>query len=95
MSNNNEEAPPEYECYKFFNLTNAIDIYINDTDNKIKPVFQELGPYCYRYYHEKFNITFSPDGNEVSYNVYGFDFITSIYNFDFFFIWSFELFIFL
>ena len=70
QSNINNDAPPEYECYKFFNLTNVMDIYMNDTDNKIKPVFEELGPYCYRLYHEKFNITFSPDGTEVSYNVY-------------------------
>eukprot|EP01094_Clydonella_sp_ATCC50884_P002256 TRINITY_DN11737_c0_g1_i1.p1 TRINITY_DN11737_c0_g1~~TRINITY_DN11737_c0_g1_i1.p1 ORF type:complete len:836 (+),score=190.65 TRINITY_DN11737_c0_g1_i1:301-2508(+) len=35
-----------------------------------KPKYDEVGPYCYDYYRTKFNIEFSSDKNEVTYNIW-------------------------
>jgi hypothetical protein len=67
LTNIDNEAPPEYECYNFFNLTNVEDVANNAS---VTPVYEEKGPYCYRLNHEKVNVEWSDDGDEVTYNIF-------------------------
>jgi len=67
VTNVDNIAPPEYECFNFFNLTNYLDIANNAS---AIPVYDELGPYCYRLNHEKQNVQWSDDGNEVNYRIF-------------------------
>jgi len=39
------DAPPFYECYSFYNLTNKDEVLLRTA----KPILNEIGPYCYRY----------------------------------------------
>lgn len=47
---------PLYIRFYLFNLTNP-----DEFTNGAKPVLQEVGPYVYREFHEKINITFNPN----------------------------------
>jgi hypothetical protein len=67
QSNIDNEAPPEYECFQFFNLTNGMEIANNPSAT---PTYEEKGPYCYRLNHEKVNVSWTDDGNIVSFNMY-------------------------
>ncbi|XP_067114503.1 lysosome membrane protein 2-like [Osmerus mordax] len=53
--------PPVFMQYFFFNLTNADEFLAGD-----KPVVQQIGPYTYREYRPKANVTFVENGTMVS-----------------------------
>ena len=58
--------------YYAFNVTNPDDI----RNGRAKPIVKSVGPFVYRYYKEKHNVTFTPDDKEVHYqdwNYYEFD----------------------
>ncbi|KAK4317176.1 hypothetical protein Pmani_011727 [Petrolisthes manimaculis] len=47
---------PLFLSFYFFNLTNP-----KEFENGAVPLLEEIGPYCYREYHEKQNLTFYPN----------------------------------
>ncbi|XP_046870890.1 lysosome membrane protein 2-like [Hypomesus transpacificus] len=53
--------PPVFMQYFFFNLTNADEFLAG-----AKPVVQQIGPYTYREYRPKANVTFVENGTMVS-----------------------------
>lgn len=55
--------PATMDIY-FFNWTNAEQFY----DTSIKPKFEQIGPYRFREYPEKINITWNPNST-VSYKM--------------------------
>jgi hypothetical protein len=56
-------APPLLQCYSFFNLTNKDNVQFNGT----KPIYKEVGPYCYRENRTRLNVTWSDDRTLVSF----------------------------
>ncbi|KAJ3605416.1 hypothetical protein NHX12_027463 [Muraenolepis orangiensis] len=54
--------PPVYMQYFFFNVTNAEDFL----KNKTRPVLSQVGPYTYREYRPKANVTMVENGTKVS-----------------------------
>lgn len=58
-------AIPLYVDVYFWNLSNLEDIRANAT---VKPEFVEVGPFSYRKYYKKINVTFLDRGNQVSYD---------------------------
>eukprot|EP00698_Gefionella_okellyi_P017448 TRINITY_DN5102_c0_g1_i1.p1 TRINITY_DN5102_c0_g1~~TRINITY_DN5102_c0_g1_i1.p1 ORF type:complete len:749 (+),score=156.41 TRINITY_DN5102_c0_g1_i1:232-2247(+) len=56
---------PFYQGFTFFNLTNP-----EETAQGGKPFFVKMGPYQYLKNKTKLNVEFSPDGNEVSYQMH-------------------------
>ncbi|XP_018007647.1 sensory neuron membrane protein 2 [Hyalella azteca] len=58
-------APPVsiFMSFYLFNVTNARDVqYYNET-----PILQEIGPYVYEEFREKFSMEFDDSGNAISY----------------------------
>ncbi len=67
--NNNPDSAPLYMKYYLFNLTNADELLHASSENTTKiPIYEQVGPFVYRKYTKKENITFSEDGNQVEYN---------------------------
>jgi len=68
-----EETPiPMHMNIYYFNVTNAEEVMMdlatwNGTE-RIKPRLKQVGPYSFKEYHKKTNISFSPDGNLVDFN---------------------------
>jgi len=62
VSNNYSGAPPVYSAYTMWNLTNVDEVLQGGTPN-LSPV----GPYYYRKYETKLNITFSENDEVVSF----------------------------
>ncbi|MFX1420588.1 MAG: hypothetical protein ACFE9N_16955, partial [Promethearchaeota archaeon] len=65
ISNDYPGAIPMYKRFYLWNLTNprgVIDGY--------KPEYVEIGPYVYREYSTKYDVSFSPNWDEVSYKQY-------------------------
>ncbi|KAM8938671.1 lysosome membrane protein 2 [Pelodytes ibericus] len=56
-----DPPPPIYMQFYFFNVTNPLEILSGE-----KPVLQEVGPYTYREYRIRENITFLDNGTAVS-----------------------------
>ncbi|MHA1988956.1 MAG: hypothetical protein ACW98D_20240, partial [Promethearchaeota archaeon] len=65
LSNDHKDAIPYYSNFNMWNLTNQME-YLTGA----KPVYEEVGPYVFRDYTKKYNVRFSDDGEEVSYNQY-------------------------
>jgi hypothetical protein len=63
VDNEFPEAPPFYECYSFYNLTNKDDVLLHTA----KPILNETGPYCYRLHRVKVNPEFINDGKQIKY----------------------------
>ena len=55
-----------YQKYYLWNLTNPAEFAVGES----KAVLVEVGPFVYRLYGNKSNVTFGDGGNEVSYNEY-------------------------
>ncbi len=70
-SNKYEGAIPFYTNFYMWNLTNPSEYYAGG-----KPKFEEVGPYSFRQYSTKYNVTYNSDKTMVSYNEY------STYEFD-------------
>jgi len=64
-TDNDTVNPPTYWEFYLYNITNHPDMIQNGS----KPVLQLCGPYVYKYREEKFNISYSDDWKEVSYEV--------------------------
>mmetsp|Transcript_31052 Transcript_31052/g.59952 ORF Transcript_31052/g.59952 Transcript_31052/m.59952 type:complete len:738 (+) Transcript_31052:45-2258(+) len=63
--NDNEDGSQiEHFYFYIWNLTNLEEV----VDNGANPHMEELGPYVYREYKDRFNVTFSDDENLISYN---------------------------
>uniref|UniRef100_T1JNU7 Lysosome membrane protein 2 n=1 Tax=Strigamia maritima TaxID=126957 RepID=T1JNU7_STRMM len=59
-----EKAPiPIYMHFTFFNVTNSADYVAN----RSKPIVEEIGPYVFREYRQKVNISFSDEEDTVDY----------------------------
>jgi len=56
---------PLYAKFSFFNVTNKDEV----TKKGKKPNLTEIGPFYYRYYHNKFNVTWDGDESHVSYHL--------------------------
>eukprot|EP01088_Endostelium_zonatum_P005905 TRINITY_DN1791_c0_g1_i1.p1 TRINITY_DN1791_c0_g1~~TRINITY_DN1791_c0_g1_i1.p1 ORF type:complete len:229 (-),score=36.07 TRINITY_DN1791_c0_g1_i1:128-793(-) len=61
----NDREAPYMMTWWFWNLTNPSDV---TTTSGNKPNYTRVGPYVWRRYRTKQNITFSPDGSSVTYN---------------------------
>lgn len=59
---NETEHPPLYRKFYVYNITNLAAV-VNGT----RPVVEELGPFVYRVYYNRFNISYFDDGNTVAY----------------------------
>lgn len=60
-----KETPiPMYLKFYMFNWTNAEEYVLNP---RIKPVFQECGPYVFHEHHIRENITFNEGNNTITY----------------------------
>jgi len=60
-----KETPiPMYMSVYYFNCTNAQEVM---DDKSAKPLLKQVGPYVFKEYHEKTNITFSDDGTRVDF----------------------------
>ena len=57
------ESIPRYRAFSFWNITNKEDVLQGG-----KPLLQEVGPYVYRYYSQKLNVSFSEDGTRATYS---------------------------
>lgn len=57
-------ASPEYWTYYFFNVTNLDEVIYHGA----VPEVVECGPYVYREFETKFNVTFADGSNLISYN---------------------------
>jgi len=66
QSNTDDDDVPVWFKFWNFNLTNAADVIASGA----KPIFEEYGPWCYKELRVKINITWSDDGNEVTYWTY-------------------------
>jgi hypothetical protein len=64
-NNTSSDSPATYMKFYIYNVTNPEEVYAGQ-----KPILQEIGPYAYREYNVKFNISFSDDGNERSYRLW-------------------------
>ncbi|MHA2171239.1 MAG: hypothetical protein ACXAB7_15190 [Candidatus Kariarchaeaceae archaeon] len=62
-----EADSPLFRRYNFWNLTNPVEF-----ENGSLPVIEEIGPYVYRQYDTKFDVSFNADDTEVSYKKYTF-----------------------
>ena len=71
VSNKDDDAIPFYTKYHMWNLTNPAEYLTGN-----KPVYEEIGPYVFREYTTKYNVKYSSNKEEVSYNSY------STYKFD-------------
>eukprot|EP00887_Chlorella_sp_A99_P005592 scaffold1.g5592.t1 len=67
QNDTNAEAPPVLIKFYFFNITNVEGVRAGE-----RPVLQELGPYTFLKHRQKLNVTFSPDGQRVSFQEYAF-----------------------
>ena len=65
VSNDYEDAIPKYKTFYMWNLTNA-DAFLGGAI----PEYEELGPFVYRQFDTKYDISFSDDKDEVSYKEY-------------------------
>eukprot|EP01116_Phalansterium_solitarium_P009836 TRINITY_DN24168_c0_g1_i1.p1 TRINITY_DN24168_c0_g1~~TRINITY_DN24168_c0_g1_i1.p1 ORF type:complete len:770 (-),score=188.90 TRINITY_DN24168_c0_g1_i1:661-2970(-) len=66
QSNTYDGAPPLYQAFTFFNLTNPVDVL----EQGFPPLYEEVGPFTYSFLQSKFDIDFAPDGNTVSFREY-------------------------
>mmetsp|Transcript_25901 Transcript_25901/g.36439 ORF Transcript_25901/g.36439 Transcript_25901/m.36439 type:complete len:781 (+) Transcript_25901:140-2482(+) len=66
LSNTDEKDAPMYKKLTMFNLTNYEDVLATGA----KPVYEAVGPYVYREYKTKLNVTFSEDHKYVNYTLY-------------------------
>jgi len=57
-----EPTVPIYIQFWFYNTTNHVDVMKGK-----KPIFQEVGPYTYRQYRKKVNISWNEDESQVTY----------------------------
>ncbi|MHA2251121.1 MAG: hypothetical protein ACXAD7_12220 [Candidatus Kariarchaeaceae archaeon] len=51
LTSTDEDDPPLYKRYYFWNLTNPTDFLAGET-----PLLEEIGPYVYRQYDTKFDV---------------------------------------
>lgn len=58
----NPRAPAIYFSMYLFNISNAPEFLLG-----AKPILQQLGPFLYRRYERKLNVTFGDDGNTAEY----------------------------
>ncbi|MFX1554402.1 MAG: hypothetical protein ACFFBV_10795, partial [Promethearchaeota archaeon] len=65
ISNNYSGAIPMYRKFYLWNLTNPSEILKGD-----KPEYEEVGPYIFREFTTKYNVSFSPNWDEVTYKQY-------------------------
>ncbi|MFX1377240.1 MAG: hypothetical protein ACFFA0_15660 [Promethearchaeota archaeon] len=65
ISNDYSGAVPMYRRFYMWNLTNPIGFINGD-----KPEYTEIGPYVYREYTTKYNVSFSANWDEVTYKQY-------------------------
>jgi hypothetical protein len=65
ITSTDEDDPPLYKRYYFWNLTNS-DQYLQGAT----PSLVEIGPYVYRQFDTKFDVSFNSDNSEVSYKTY-------------------------
>ena len=65
ISNEYPGAIPMYRKFYLWNLTNPSEVLKGD-----KPEYEEIGQYIYREYTTKYNVSFSPNWEEVTYKQY-------------------------
>ena len=65
ITNNHQGANPVYNKFYMWNMTNPVG-FINGN----KPEYSEVGPYVFREYSTKFNVSFSTQFDEVTYKQY-------------------------
>jgi len=59
----NSEKIPYFRRFYMWNLTNAADVVLG-----AKPTYSEIGPYIYRQYKTRKNVTFSDEDERVTFN---------------------------
>jgi hypothetical protein len=67
LYNNYSTATPIYFIYNLWNLTNADQVSKGE-----KPIYESVGPYYYREFEYKFNVTFTNNGDQVTYKEFDF-----------------------
>jgi len=65
-SNNYPGAPEEYKSFYLWNLTNPSEFL----SGAGKPIYEEVGPFKFRDYHYKYDVSYSQDNSEVTYKEY-------------------------
>ena len=65
LTDDRPDAIPMYTNYYMHNLTNAEDVL-----NGSIPIFEEIGPYAYRVYSYKYDVSYNEDYSEVTYKSY-------------------------
>jgi len=65
LSDDRPDAIPFYTNFYMHNLTNP-----NATIHGAMPIFDEIGPYCYRVYSYKYDVSYNYDFSEVTYKSY-------------------------
>jgi hypothetical protein len=64
QSSNSSDSPAKYWNVYFYNLTNLPQLLAGSTE---PPSFQEVGPYVFREFIDRFQVNFSGDNSQVSY----------------------------
>ncbi|MFX1399508.1 MAG: hypothetical protein ACFFAS_20980 [Promethearchaeota archaeon] len=66
VSNDYKDAPEYYRTFYLWDLTNPDDFFVNGSN----PIYEEVGPFVFREYTNKYDIDFSDEESEVSYKQY-------------------------
>lgn len=67
LTNTDPDDVAQYMTYYLFNLTNSLE-YISGE----KAIYEEHGPYAFRQYKTKFDVSFNADETEVTYSEYSY-----------------------
>eukprot|EP01117_Protostelium_nocturnum_P012466 TRINITY_DN459_c1_g1_i1.p1 TRINITY_DN459_c1_g1~~TRINITY_DN459_c1_g1_i1.p1 ORF type:complete len:497 (+),score=126.34 TRINITY_DN459_c1_g1_i1:1875-3365(+) len=66
INNTQKDSQPQFQKFYLFNVTNPLQVI----SGQQKPFLQQVGPYVYRKWMVRYNVTFSPDQNQVQFKTY-------------------------